>query len=176
MPVALGAVAPISGSLSDRFGTRAIALIGLCLVLVGYYALNSLTIETGVLGYILRLLPLGIGMGVFQSPNNSAIMGSVSREYLGVTSGLLSITRTMGQTIGIAMMGALWAARTATHAGGLLSGGVTTAPTSAQIAGLQDSFLGALLLIVVALLLSLWGFTQARRLGERVSGQVGRVS
>jgi hypothetical protein len=101
-------------------------------------------------------------MGVFQSPNNSAIMGSAPPERLGITSGLLSITRTLGQTVGIALMGALWAGRTAYYAGGLPAGGVTSAARSAQIAGLQDTFLGALGLIFLALILSIWGFTQQR--------------
>ena len=53
--------------------------------------------------------PIGIGVGMFQSPNNSAIMGSAPPERLGIASGMLAVTRTLGQTTGIAILGALWA-------------------------------------------------------------------
>ena len=50
-------------------------------------------------------------MGVFQSPNNSAVMGSASAARLGVTSAMLTITRNTGQLTGIAVLGAIWALR-----------------------------------------------------------------
>lgn len=169
LPVCLGITAPISGSLSDRFGTRPITVAGLAILLVGYYAASTLTSQTGTLGFIVRMIPIGVGMGVFQSPNNSAIMGTVPRHRLGIASGLLSITRTLGQTVGIAVLGALWAGRVAVHAGTSLPGGATMAPATAQVAGLQDTFLVVLVLIVLALALSAWGLFkehQLRRLAK----------
>ena len=163
IPIGLGIFAPIAGALSDRFGTRPITVLGLVTLLVGYAGLTSLSTETTTWGYILRLMPIGIGMGIFQSPNNSAIMGAVPRERLGVASGLLSITRTMGQTVGVAILGALWASRVMYHAGGLLAGGATTAPGPAQVAGLQDTFVVATILILLGLALSVWGLVQERR-------------
>jgi EmrB/QacA subfamily drug resistance transporter len=163
-PIVLGIVAPLSGTLSDRFGTRSITALGLLVLLIGYYAMSTLDDQTTAVGFILRLLPVGIGMGVFQSPNNSAIMGSVPRERLGIASGLLSITRTLGQTIGIAILGALWASRVMFHAGRALPGGATTAAAEAQIAGLQETFLVTLMLMAFGLALSLWGLVQERRL------------
>jgi len=169
VPVGLGIFAPLSGALSDRFGARPITVLGLLTLLVGYVALIGLSTETTTWGYILRLIPIGIGMGIFQSPNNSAIMGSVPRERLGVASGLLSITRTLGQTIGIALLGALWASRVIVHAGGFLAAGPTTAPGSAQVAGLQDTFVLVMILILLGLALSVWGLVQERRLHSQVA-------
>jgi EmrB/QacA subfamily drug resistance transporter len=163
VPIALGVTAPIAGSLSDRIGTRPITVIGLLVLLVGYYAVSTLDIRTNALGYILRFLPIGIGMGVFQSPNNSAIMGAAPRARLGVASGLLSITRTLGQTSGIALMGALWAGRVAYRGGNPLQGGATTAPGAIQVAALQDTFFAVVILIGLALVLGLWAFVQERR-------------
>jgi hypothetical protein len=116
-----------------------------------------------VLGYILRLLPIGIGMGIFQSPNNSAIMGTAPRERLGIISGLLSTVRTLGQTSGVAVLGALWAGRVAVYAGGLVEGGATAAPMTAQLAGLQDTFIIVTVLMALSLSLSVWGLMQERR-------------
>jgi EmrB/QacA subfamily drug resistance transporter len=168
VPIGLGLTAPVSGTLSDRFGTRPITVIGLLVLLVGYFSISTLNESTSALGYLVRFLPIGIGMGIFQSPNNSAIMGSAPRESLGVASGLLAITRTLGQTTGIAILGALWASRVAFHAGGTSQGGATDAPASAQVAGLHDTFLVVILLISIGLALAIWGLVQERR-GRRVT-------
>ncbi len=121
VPIALGITAPISGAMSDRFGTRPITVLGLAILVVGFVAVSTLSPETTALGYVLRFLPIGIGIGIFQSPNNSAVMGAVPRERLGIASGLLAITRTLGQSVGIAALGALWASRVFARAGQTLS-------------------------------------------------------
>lgn len=171
VPVVMMVIAPLSGSLSDRFGTRPITLIGLIMLIIGYYAITTLNEETTAVGYLLRMLPVGLGMGTFQSPNNSAVMGSVSRERLGIASGLLSISRVLGQTTGIAAMGAFWATRVTLHYGAPLPGGATTAPIDAQVTGLQDTFWAVLLLIIVGLIFSALGAIQSRRINQAASVQ-----
>lgn len=163
IPISMGVTAPLSGSMSDRFGTRPITVIGLAVLLVGYLVLSTLDTETTSLAYILLFLPIGIGMGVFQSPNNSAIMGTASRERLGVVSGMLAVTRTTGQTTGIALLGALWASRVFFYTGEVLVDGATAASANAQAAGLQDTILGIAILIGAALLLAVWALIQERR-------------
>lgn len=155
-PIALGFAAPLGGSLSDRFGTRPISVIGLAILVGGYYWLATLDTNTSTLGYILRALPLGFGMGLFQSPNNSAIMGSVPRERLGVASGLLSITRTMGQVAGISIMGAIWAGRVVVYGGEEFAGATTEAPAAVQMAGMQDTYLVSGALVIIALVFAVW--------------------
>jgi EmrB/QacA subfamily drug resistance transporter len=166
VPIGLGVVSPISGGLSDRFGTRSISLIGVVALLIGYSAVSTLGLHTTLLGYVLRFLPLGIGMGLFQSPNNSAIMGAAARERLGVASGLLSITRTLGQTVGVAALGAVWASRVEYYAGIAVQGDGTAAPVAAQVAALQDTVLVIVAMIVLALLLSVWGVMQERQVQD----------
>jgi EmrB/QacA subfamily drug resistance transporter len=163
VPAAVAIVAPWAGSLSDRFGTRPLAAIGLGILVVGYAAASTLHIDTGVLGYVLRFVPVGLGIGFFQSPNNSAIMGAVPRERLGVASGLLSLTRTLGQTVGIATVAALWAARVAAHSGRTIPDDATMAPASIQVTALNETLYVIVGLIVTALLLSLWALWQERR-------------
>ena len=163
VPIAMGVTAPISGSLSDRFGTRPITVMGLVMLAIGFYAVSTLDIRTTALGYVLRFLPIGIGMGIFQSPNNSAVMGAVPRPRLGVASGLLSITRTLGQTTGIAVLGALWASRVAHRLGAAFQGGATAAPPAIQVAALRDTFLVTVALLLLAFVLGVWGLLQERR-------------
>ena len=163
VPIALGIIAPISGSLSDRFGSRPITVAGLAVLMIGFLAVSSLDAETTTLGYIIRFLPIGIGMGMFQSPNNSAIMGAAPRERLGIASGMLAMTRTLGQVTGIAILGALWAGQAFKYAGTVLPGGATSAPIAAQVLALRDTFMLVSVLIFAALLLSIWGLGEERK-------------
>ncbi len=160
--VFFGMASPIAGTLSDRFGYRLIAAIGLVILAFGCYTVSTLSAETSVLGFVLRVLPLGLGMGVFQSPNNSAVMGSVSREKLGVVSGINVIGRTLGNTAGVAALGALWASRVSAYAGPDYAGGVTEAAAAAQIAGLRDVSYMAMAIVGAAVVISAWMLTQRR--------------
>ena len=163
VPVVLVFIAPVAGSLSDRFGARPITVIGLALVLTGYLAVGTLDEETSALEYVLLFLPIGLGMGVFQSPNNSAIMGSVPREKSGVAGGLLSETRALGQTSGIAILGTLWATRVAARAPGQVGGDATNAPVEAQIGGLHDMLSSIQVMIALALMLCVWDLFRRRK-------------
>jgi len=163
VPVMLGISAPLSGVLSDRVGTRLISSLGLGIILIGYLAVSTLSTDTTTLGYILRFIPVGLGFGIFQSPNNSAIMGAAPRERLGIVSGMLAISRTLGQTTGIAIMGAIWSSRALAYAGGSIPGGATQALPAIQVAALQDTFLVVVGLISLALGLSLINLFSVKR-------------
>lgn len=162
VPIGMGIIAPISGALSDRFGTRPLTVIGLLVTLSGFVAISTLSTHTTALGYILRFIPMGVGLGIFQSPNNSAIMGTAPRERLGIISGMMAMTRTLGQTTGNAVLGALWASWTFLHAGMVLQGGATAAPAAAQVAGLQNTFHVTIGIVFVALVLSIWALLEER--------------
>lgn len=168
-PVCMGLVAPASGTLSDRFGSRVISLAGLLVVIIGCLTISTLHTDVTVPGYILRLMPWGIGVGMFNSPNNSAIMGAAPREKLGVASGLMALSRTLGQTSGLPLIGALFT--TQVLATGALAPGadVTTAPAEALVAGVNDTFRMAALIILAATILAalaLW-LDERRKSSER---------
>ena len=163
IPVGLGISAPLSGALSDRYGTRPITVIGLIVLVFGYMAMSTLNAQTTAWGFLLRFLPLGVGMGIFQSPNNSAIMGSASQRHLGIVSGMLAVTRTVGLTIGIAVLGALWASRVFVYLGDALDIGATNAPPGAQVSALQYTFLVMASMMAAALFVAFWALVQERR-------------
>ena len=160
-PIALGLAAPFSGAISDRVGPRPVTVVGLAVLLVGYLLMTTLTTETTILHYILVLIPVGLGMGIFQSPNNSAVMGSVPRERLGITSGLLTITRITGQLCGISILGTVWATRVRAHTPPGVDPSV--AEGSAQVSGLHETVLVIAALIAVALVAAGWGAVAERR-------------
>ncbi len=163
VPVVLAIVSPLSGILSDKMGTQLITAVGLAILVFGYYAMSTLNAETSGAGFVLRLLPIGIGMGIFSSPNNSAVMGSASRERLGIASGLLALTRTLGQTTGIALLGAFWAARAVQYNNAPIPEGATTASAAVQVASLQDTFLLVMGITAVALFVGVWAFWYERQ-------------
>ena len=162
VPVVLAVLGPLSGSLSDRFGTRPVSVFGLILLLIGYLTASTLTATTTPLGYVLRMLPIGLGMGIFQSPNNSAVMGAAPRNRLGIASSLLSMTRTLGQTVGIAFLGAFFASRLVYYAGQPVD--ISDAPAAAMVSVLHDQFLVVAALVAVGLILALWAWRRERRL------------
>ena len=161
-PLAIGVCSPISGWLSDRVGTRPLAALGLATLVVAYLSVSTLSIDTGTLGYIVKVMWVGLGMGIFQSPNNSAIMGSVPRERLGVASGLLSLTRTLGQTTGVALIGALWATLVRLHDVAHVTD-ATTAPVVAQLQALRWVARAVALLVFIALVIALSSWIRVRR-------------
>lgn len=156
IPIGFGGIAPIAGTLSDRFGVRPVAMLGLGFLLVGSIAVSTLNAETTIWGYVLRVLPFGLGMGIFQSPNNSAIMGSVPPARLGMASSLLSVIRTLGRSSGVALLGALWAQRVMFHSGESYAGDATTAPIAAQVWGLQEAFWAVAAVALAAMILIIW--------------------
>jgi hypothetical protein len=89
-------------------------------------------------------------------------MGAAPRDRLGIVSGMLALTRTVGQTTGIALVGAAWASLTFAHAGQIYAEGATTAPAAAQISGLQDVLLALVGLLTVGLALAVWALMESR--------------
>ncbi|MGB5168898.1 MAG: MFS transporter, partial [Acidimicrobiia bacterium] len=161
VPITMGIVAPLSGSLSDRVGSRPVTVAGLVLMTIAYgIAAWLIGDATTSLVVVVVGLIIGLGMGIFQSPNNSAILGSVPLDQLGVTSGMLTINRTTASVTGIAVLGTLWAARTAVYGG---VGDAADAPAAAQAAGLADTMVVATLLVAGALLLGLWAWLSKGR-------------
>lgn len=152
VPMIMILLQPLSGTLSDRMGTRPVSLIGLIFIFFGYLLMTTLHADSSQLSYVLRMLPVAIGMATFNSPNNSAIMGAVPRSRLGIASGILSMVRTLGQVTGIAALGAFFTSRVAQY-GGTIE--LTAAPPEAIVRALHDQFLLVAALIGVGIVVSL---------------------
>jgi MFS family permease len=150
VPISMGLLAPIAGTMSDRFGSRGISLIGLLVVIGGCLSVSTLHKDVSAAGYILRVIPLGIGLGIFQSPNNSAIMGAVRKERLGVASGLLVLSRTLGQSTGLPLMGALFITLVYRYGRMLPGESLSSAPAEALVAGIAGTYRIAALIILVS--------------------------
>ncbi|TAL67357.1 MAG: MFS transporter [Bacteroidetes bacterium] len=105
-PIVMAIFAPISGRLSDKIESRIIASIGMGLTVIGLILLTLLNEQSGKFYIITCLIILGLGFGLFSSPNTNAVMSSVERKYLGIASATVSTMRLIGQmlSMGIAML------------------------------------------------------------------------
>ena len=105
-PIAMTLLSPVAGKLSDKRNPGAIASIGMGITASGLILLCFITETTPDYFIVLLLLLMGIGFGLFSSPNSNAIMSSVEKRHLGVASGVVGTMRMVGQmmSMGIAMM------------------------------------------------------------------------
>jgi len=138
VPLTISLVAPLSGFLSDRFGSQVLSSLGLAIGSVGLWFLSNLTPQASLFAIVWPLVVTGLGQGLFQSPNNSAIMGSVPRHRLGIASGFLATVRVLGQSSSVAVAGAIFTSLGGARAGAALSHG--TSENSIPVVPLQATF------------------------------------
>jgi EmrB/QacA subfamily drug resistance transporter len=105
-PIAMTLLSPAAGKLSDKKNPGVIASVGMGLTASGLILLCFVTSTTPLTLIVLLMIMMGIGFGLFSSPNSNAIMSSVEKRHLGVASGVVGTMRMVGQmmSMGIAMM------------------------------------------------------------------------
>jgi EmrB/QacA subfamily drug resistance transporter len=152
---------PLAGRLTDRIGPRPLMTAGLLTVSAALLIQSRLTVHSGYGLLLPGFVLMGIGMGLVMSPMSTAAMNSVDRTKAGVASGTLSMSRMVGGTFGVAIMGALVAtlgrstldarlphlpaAARATIADSLGDGGLPGHHASAQIvSAIRQAFVSAL--------------------------------
>jgi EmrB/QacA subfamily drug resistance transporter len=143
LSLTLAVVAPVSGMLADRVGSRWLAPLGLAIACAGLLLLSELNQTSPVSYLVMCLIVTGIGQGLFQSPNTRAIMGAAPRDEQGVASGVLSTGRVIGQSLSVAVAGAVFTSFGASAAGVALESDRGTL-TAGQVRALQQSFVAGL--------------------------------
>jgi MFS family permease len=101
------AAGPIIGRLTDRIGPRTPLVTGLLLVAVAIFWQSRINVDTGYGFLVGSFVVLGVGIGCVMSPMSTAAMNAVAREKAGVASGVLTMSRMVGGTFGVAVIGAL---------------------------------------------------------------------
>ncbi len=97
LPLTIAVLAPFSGMLADRIGTRWLAAGGLAIACLGLVLISQLNAQSSVWDIIWRLVVTGAGQALFQSPNNSALLGAAPRGQQGSASGFLATGRVVGK-------------------------------------------------------------------------------
>jgi MFS family permease len=157
-PIALFLVvfAPLGGKLADRFGTRAICTTGALVNCIGLLSMSTLGPETSPLGVILRMIPFGIGSGLFQPPNNSSMMGAVPPNRLGIASGMISAVKNFGSMSGVAVTSLVFGLVQAGAMGRLQVSGLAAGDIERQafLSGLRVMFLISAAICSIAVITS----------------------
>jgi MFS family permease len=120
LPITLAVLSPLAGRLSDRIGTRGLAAGGFALACLGLILLCQLNTHSSTWAIIWRLIVAGMGQALFQAPNNSALLKSAPRHQQGSAAGFMATGRIVGQSLSVALAGAVFAGSGGATAGALL--------------------------------------------------------
>lgn len=149
IPLVMALVAPVSGWISDRTNSFLLSSIGMAISCMALLLLGNLDQNASFFDIVVIMGMIGLGMGLFQSPNNSIIMGSVPKERLGIAGGMLAMVRNLGMVTGIAISGAvLTSSIQSNQAAGLVY-------EAAFLGGFHDAFMVAAVICSVGVITSL---------------------
>jgi EmrB/QacA subfamily drug resistance transporter len=104
-------VAPVAGRLADRYGPRWLIASGLTIAAASLLVFSGIAVDSGYLDLLPGFMLLGIGIALTMSPMTSAAMNAVPVQKAGVASGVLSMFRMVGGSLGVAVTGAIFQAR-----------------------------------------------------------------
>lgn len=153
-PIAAALMGVPAGRLADRFGAPRMTRVGLLAIGGGAVLLALLPAPHGVAGYIIPIVVITSGYGLFQTSNNTIVMSDLPAEQRGVVSGLVNLSRNLGLVTGASLMGSVFAFGAGTDQ-------LMTAQPEAVTAGMRFTFGIAAVLILAALVISVWGLVQA---------------
>jgi EmrB/QacA subfamily drug resistance transporter len=140
LPLATLSVAPLAGVFSDRHDTRILSSAGMGVMAIGMFLLSRMGMDTPLWYIIVSMAVTGIGSGLFQTPNNSALMGSAPAEFRGVASGMLATARNIGMVLGVAFSGLLFS---------VFAGGAGESATAALAETSPSTFVSAMRLTFI---------------------------
>jgi len=129
LPLTIGfmIMGPISGFLSDRYGARIFSTAGMLVTVAGFAGLYMMPINFTYIFFALAILVIGMGMGMFVSPNTTAIMNSVPAEHRGASSGMRATFQNTANTISITWIFTMVTLGLASHLPTALFQGLTQA-------------------------------------------------
>jgi MFS family permease len=158
MPVTMMIFAFFSGWGTDKFGPRVPASLGMALLSAGIFMVGRLGSAQSAKDIVPRLVLAGMGLGLFSSANNSAIMGSVPMHLQGVANGVVGTARQLGMMLGVSLSTAVFKTRYPIY--------IVLGKASATTAAAQDAFLVAAAIVLVGVLTSMVGGEARDRRGE----------
>jgi len=155
VPLSMALVAPFSGAASDRWGPSIPASSGMVVIVLALLSLTRLPAGFTPPDLVWRLVLLGVGQGLFMSPNSSAVLGSVPGGRVGTASGVLAQMRVTGQALGIALSAAVVATRLPVYLAGAGATPSAAQQSAALAAAIGDAFVVAAAVCAIGIATSL---------------------
>lgn len=162
LPICMVVVAPISGALSDKIGSEFLTFAGLVVMVIAQFGLAQLHVGSSVVLVGIWIAMLGIGSGLFQSPNNSLVMSKVPRTQLGSAGSVNSLVRNVGMVVGITIATTILFQVMSSRAGYRVTGLIPGRP-ELFIEGMHVVFVTSASICLVAALLTGWRLMSARK-------------
>ncbi|WP_209796611.1 MFS transporter [Clostridium moniliforme] len=102
-PITLSIVSPLSGTLADKIGSEIIALIGLSMLSLSFVLMSTIHEATPIWLVGIYSIVMGLGNGMFQSPNNTLVMSTVNKNKLGIAGSVNALVRNLGMIFGVTL-------------------------------------------------------------------------
>ncbi|WP_042200564.1 MFS transporter [Paenibacillus camerounensis] len=161
-PISMVIIAPLSGALSDKIGSEFLTFAGLIVMVIAQFGLARLHEGSSVILVGVWIAMLGVGSGLFQSPNNSLIMSKVPRTQLGSAGSVNSLVRNVGMVVGITIATSILFNVMSSKAGYRVTGLVEGRP-DIFLSGMHVVFLTSSAICLVSALLTGWRMVSIRR-------------
>ncbi|CAM4307150.1 MFS transporter [Paenibacillus typhae] len=161
-PISMVIIAPLSGALSDRIGSEFLTFAGLIVMVIAQFGLARLHEGSSVILVGLWIAMLGVGSGLFQSPNNSLIMSKVPRTLLGSAGSVNSLVRNVGMVVGITIATSILFNVMSSKAGYRVTGLVAGRP-DIFLSGMHVVFMTSSAICLVSALLTGWRMITIRK-------------
>jgi len=149
-PIVVALTGVPAGRIADHLGAARLTIVGLIGIGAGALALSILPEALGIPGYVVPIVAISVGYGLFQTANNTAVMTGIPADRRGVISGLLNLSRNLGLITGASVMGAVFALASGTA-------GVAAAHPGAVAGGMRTTFAVAAMLMVLAIAIGTYG-------------------
>jgi EmrB/QacA subfamily drug resistance transporter len=161
-------LSPLSGKLSDRMGSTFLSTLGVVVVCAGMFWFIMVGAGTNPVNIAIGIVLIGSGLGIFHPPNNSALVGSLPKEMLGVASAIGSTARQIGTSLALAISGALYGGSVVRHASQLEAKGLdlTSAKKMASMVGFTNTLKVTLIIAFIGILTSIFRGSDRKNYGD----------
>jgi EmrB/QacA subfamily drug resistance transporter len=102
LPLVMAVVSPVSGYVSERVNFATLTSVGLAVICVGLFGQSLLRPDTPLWRVFAGQAVIGLGVGIFMSPNNNSVLTSAPQDKIGLVGGFLALVRNVGMVSGIA--------------------------------------------------------------------------
>ncbi|EOL44120.1 drug:H+ antiporter-2 (14 Spanner) (DHA2) family drug resistance MFS transporter [Enterococcus phoeniculicola] len=153
-PLLMVVGSPLSGYLTDKIGPSILIVLGLAMLAVTQLMYMFMTETTPIWYYVVATGIMGLGNALFQSPNNTMVMSSVTKDSLGVAGSMNSFARNLGMVIGIALATTILYDAMSAEYGQRVTTFIADRP-DIFITGMRITFLGSFLICAVAFILTI---------------------